>query len=75
LYANPQLLPGSGSGTDERGEIPSENPTETKPDDSQPTTDTQEQPSPQEPDCPFDCSKIDPSLKPIICQLTGCCCD
>jgi len=75
LYANPQLLPSSGSGTDERGEIPSENPTETKPDDSQPTTDTQEQPSSQEPDCPFDCSKIDPSLKPIICQLTGCCCD
>ena len=35
-----------------------------------------EKPAAEQPDCPIsDCTKIDPSLKPIICQLAGCCCD
>jgi prepilin-type N-terminal cleavage/methylation domain-containing protein len=80
LQDNPQLLPSRSqdssqtaaeSGTDSQADSGTEpdffpNPPEETP--SEPS-------SPQEPDCPFDCSRIDPALKPILCQLTGCCCD
>lgn len=33
-------------------------------------------PPPDQPDCrPFDCANINPDLKPMVCQLTGCCCE
>lgn len=79
LQDNPQLLPS-------RGGNPSEIPEATSPDSpadssdepespQKPPEETASEPSPKEQDCPFDCSKIDPALKPIVCQLTGCCCD
>lgn len=80
LMENPQLLPGTGSKIDPQTGLPA-NP-ETTPDnpddlDYPPDEDSDpETPNDEKIDCSqFDCSTIDPAIKPLICQLTGCCCD
>jgi type II secretory pathway pseudopilin PulG len=80
LTENPQLMPGSGSSS-------GSGPGSDQPTDSQDQPDNPENPdrpedpskkdtpAAEKPDCPFECDKLDPSLKPLICQLTGCCCE
>ncbi|HPY76273.1 MAG TPA: hypothetical protein PLQ45_00385 [Anaerohalosphaeraceae bacterium] len=81
LIENPQMMPapgsplgsgsGSGSGSDRASDAQS------SPEDTDHSADPfkEDAPAVDKPDCPFDCAKLDPSLKPLICQLTGCCCD
>jgi type II secretory pathway pseudopilin PulG len=88
LTENPQLMPASGSSS---GSGPgSDSSSGSGPDSDQPT-DSENQPdnpenpdqpdnpsdtpAAEKPDCPFDCDKLDPSIKPLICQMTGCCCN
>lgn len=76
LHANPQQL--ADQGQELSGARPDTGADSLDmPPDSTPESEPSEVPSSpsEEPDCPFDCRSIDPSLRPIICQLTGCCCD
>lgn len=86
LRANPELLPSHGSPLSDTaqpiqpdGQKPE---ADSRPDSAPEKPDTPADEKTQEPsapaeetDCPFDCSQIDPSLKTLICQLTGCCCN
>ncbi len=86
LRANPELLPSRGGPLSDtaqptRPDGPKPQP-DSKPDSMPEKPDTpadkktqEPSASAEEPDCPFDCSQIDPSLKSLICQLTGCCCN
>lgn len=81
LQNHPQLLPSRGGDPSELGrqstaDSDAQDATAAQPDSPQETPEENPaEPSAEEPDCPFDCSSIDPALKPILCQLTGCCCD
>lgn len=86
LRANPELLPSRGGPLSDTAQTtrpnepkpPADSKSDSEPDKPDtPADEKKQEPSApaQEPDCPFDCSRIDPSLKALICQLTGCCCN